>query len=73
MSYNKLVKTILDAATLTGLSAGIGRIVRKVTKENFTADPSSKVMNYVKFTGVMSGSISLKNWLQGEKILPDYV
>ena len=72
MSDNKLVKTILDAATLTALAAGIGLIVRKVAKENFTADPSSNVVNYVKFTGVMAGSIWLKNWLQGEKILPDY-
>ena len=30
-------------------------------------------MNYVKFTGVMAGSIWLKNWLQGEKILFAYV
>ena len=59
MSDNKLVKTILDAATLTGLAAGIGWIVKKVAKENFTVDPSSNVMNYAKFTGVMAGSIAL--------------
>ena len=69
-SDNKLVKTILDAATLTGLAAGIGWIVRKVAKENFTSDPSSNIMNYVKFTGVMAGSIWLKNYLQREEILP---
>ena len=39
MSDNKLVKSILDAATITGLVAGIGWIVKKTTKENFTADP----------------------------------
>ena len=42
MSDNKLVKTIMDAATLTG----IGWIGKKVVKENFTSDPSSNVMNY---------------------------
>ena len=73
LSDNKLVKTILDAATLTGLAAGIGWISRKVMKENFTADPSSNVMNYVKFTAVMAGSITLKDYLQNEKILPDSV
>ena len=29
MSDNKLVKTIMDAATLTGLAAGIGWISKK--------------------------------------------
>ena len=58
MSDNKLVKTILHAETLTGTVAGIGWISKKVAKENFTPDPSSNVMNYVKFTAVMAGSIS---------------
>ena len=71
MSENKLVKTIMDAATLTGLAAGIGWIAKKVVKENFTADPSSNVMNYAKFTAVMAGSIALKQYLQDQKILPD--
>ena len=61
MSDNKLVKTIMDAATLTGLAAGIGWIAKKVVKENLTADPSGNIMNYVKFTAVMTGSIALKN------------
>ena len=56
MSDNKLVKTILDAATLTG----IGWATKKVVKENLTSDPSSNVMNYAKFTAVMAGSITLK-------------
>lgn len=42
MSDNKLVKTIMDAATLTGLAAGISWIAKKVVKQNFTADPSSE-------------------------------
>ena len=71
MSDNKLVKTILDAATLTGIAAGIGWIGKKVVKENFTNDSSSNVMNYAKFTDVMAGSIALKQYLQDQKILPD--
>ena len=71
MSDNKLVKTIIEAATLTGLAAGIGWIAKKVVKENFTADPSSNVMNYAKFTAVMAGSVALKQYLQDQKILPD--
>ena len=70
MSDNKLVKTIMDAATLTGLATGIGWIARKVVKENFTADPSSNIMNYTKFTATMAGSIALKNYLEDQKILP---
>ena len=71
MSDNKLVKTILDAATLTGLVAGIGWVSKKVVKENLTSDPSSNVMNYAKFTAVMTGSIALKKYLEDQKILPD--
>ena len=73
MSDNKLVKTIIDAATLTGLAAGIGWIAKKVVKENLTSDPSSNMMNYAKFTAVMAGSIKLKQYLQDQKILPDSV
>ena len=71
MSDNKLVKTILDAATLTGLVAGIGWVSKKVVKENLTSDPSSNVMNYAKFTAAMAGSIPLKKYLEDQKILPD--
>ena len=73
MSDNKLVQTTIDAATLTGLTAGIGWVVRKVVKENFTPDPSSSFMNYVKFTAVMAGSIALKKYLEDQKILPTSV
>ena len=73
MSDNKLVKTIMDDATLTGLAAAIGWVSKKVMKETFTADPSSNVMNYAKFTAVMAGSVALKDYLTKEKILPDSV
>ena len=73
MSDNKLVKTILDAATLTGIVTGMGWIAKKVVKENLTPDPSSNVMNYAKFTAVMTGSIALKKYLEDQKILPDSV
>ena len=73
MSDSTLVKTILDAATLTGIAAGMGWIAKKVVKENLTTDPSSNVMNYAKFTAVMAGSIALKKYLEDQKILPDSV
>jgi len=73
MSDNKLVKTVIDAATLTLLAAGIGWATKKVVKENFTSDPSSSVMNYAKFTAVMAGSIALKKFLEDQKILPTSV
>ena len=71
MSDNKLVKSILDAATITGPVAGIGWIGKKVINENLTGDPSSSLMNYVKFTAVMAGSIALTKYLEDQKILPD--
>ena len=67
------MKTILDAATLPGIAAGIGWISKEVAKENFTPDPSSNVMNYAKFNAVMGGSITLKKYLEDQKILPDSV
>ena len=70
MTDNKLVKTILDAATLTGIVAGIGWVSKKVAKENLTSDPSSDIMNYVKFTAVMTGAIAAKKYLEDQKILP---
>ena len=73
MSDNKLVKSLLDAATITGLVAGIGWIDKKVIKENLTGDPSTSLMNYAKFTAVMAGSIALKKYLEDQKILPTNV
>ena len=71
MSDNKLVKTIMEAATLTGLASGIGWASKKVLKEELTANPATNVMNFVKFTVVMAGSIALKDYLEKQKILPD--
>jgi len=73
MSENKLIKTIMDAATLTGLVSGIGWISKKVVKENFTADPSSSVKNFAMFTVAMAGSIALKDYPMKENILPNSV
>ena len=70
MCDSKLVKTIMDAATLTGLAAGIRWIAKKMVKENMTVDPSSKVMNYAKFTADVASSITLKQYPKDQKILP---
>ncbi|MCV6546657.1 MAG: hypothetical protein OIF56_05135 [Cohaesibacter sp.] len=70
MSDNKLIKTIVEAAALTGFAARIGWVAKKVVKENFTSDPSSSAMNYAKFAAVMAGSIALKQYLEDQKILP---
>lgn len=59
----------MDAATLTGLAAGIGWIAKKLVKENFTANPSSNVLNYTKLTTVMPGGVALKQYLENQKIL----
>ena len=67
---NKLVKMITDSAVLVGLSAGVGYLAKKILKENFLGDPSSNVMNYAKFTGVLAGSMAMKICLEDQKILP---
>ena len=70
MSENKLVKTVTDATVLIGLSAGVGYIAKKAIKESFINDPSSSVINYVKWVTVLSGSMYLKEYLEKQKILP---
>lgn len=73
MSDNKLVKTITDSAVLMGLAAGVGYLGKKALKENFFSDPSSNVMNYVKWTAVLVGSIALKDYLEEKKVLPSSI
>ena len=73
MSDNKLVKTLTDAAGITGLAAGIGFLAKKVIKEPMTSDPSSNLMNYVKFTVVIAASLATKDYLEKQKILPSWV
>ena len=70
MSDKKLVKTIMDGATITGLAAGIGWVAKKVVKENFTSDPSSSAMNYVKFTAVMAGALRSNSTSRTKKSFP---
>ena len=70
MSDNKLVKTLTDVATVTGLAAGIGFLAKKVINEPMTSDPSSNLMNYVKFTVVIAASLAAKDYLEKQKILP---
>lgn len=70
MSDNKLVKTLTDAATITGLAAGHGWIAKKVVEEPTTSDPSVNLMNYVKFTVVVAGALATKTYLEDQKISP---
>ena len=42
MSDNKLVKPILDAATLTGLAAGIGWVAKKGLEREFHVRPQQQ-------------------------------
>jgi len=73
MSDNKLVKAITDSAVLVGLAAGVGYLGKKVLRENFLGDPSTNVMNYVKWTAVLAGSIALKDNLEEKKVLPSSI
>lgn len=67
MSDKKLVKTVLDATTLTCLAAGMEK---KAVTENFTSNPSNNAMNYVKFTVLMVVNMALKQYLKDQKIFP---
>ena len=70
---NKLVKSLMDASIIVGLTAGIGYLGKKVLKENFLGDPSASLGNYGKLTLVVAGSMAAKDYLQEKKIIPESV
>ena len=53
---------------LLALPLALVGLLKRNVKETFTADPSSNVINYMKFTAVMAGSIALKQYLEDQKI-----
>ena len=65
-----LIKTVEEAAILTSMVAAVGWVGKKALKETFTGDPSSSIINYVKMTAAMAGSIALKGYLEKEKLIP---
>ena len=62
MSKEKIFKTIYDASVLIGISSGFGYFINM-------NDPSSSVIDYLKWVGILSGSIYLKDYVQREEIL----
>ena len=62
MSKEKIFKMIYDASVLIGISSGFGYFVNLY-------DPSSNVIDYLKWVGILSGSIYLKDYMQREEIL----
>lgn len=67
---NKIVKTVTDSAVVIGIAAGIGYLGKKVMRESFINDPSSSLVNYGKWVGVLAGSMYLKEYLEEKKIIP---
>ena len=67
---NKIVKALMDASVIVGLTAGIGYVGKKILKENFLGDPSSSLGNFGKLTAVVAGSMALKGYLEDQKIIP---
>ena len=64
MSDNKLVKTVIAAAALTGFAEGHRLGGKKSRERELHLDPSSSAMNYSKVTAVMAGRIALKQYLE---------
>ena len=62
MSKEKIFKMIYDASVLIGISSGFGYFVNMY-------DPSDSVIDYLKWVGILSGSIYLKDYMQREEIL----
>ena len=62
MSKEKIFKMIYDASVLIGISSGFGYFVNLY-------DPSDSVIDYLKWVGILSGSIYLKDYMQREEIL----
>ena len=62
MSKEKIFKTIYDASVLIGISSGFGYFINM-------NDPSTSVIDYLKWVIILSGSIYLKDYMQREEIL----
>ena len=62
MSKEKIFKTIYDASVLIGISSGFGYFINM-------DDPSTSVIDYLKWVAILSGSIYLKDYMQREEIL----
>ena len=62
MSKEKIFKMIYDASVLIGISSGFGYFISM-------NDPSTSVIDYLKWVGILSGSIYLKDYMQREEIL----
>ena len=62
MSKEKIFKTVADASVLIGISSGFGYFVNLY-------DPSTSVIDYLKWVGILSASFYLKEYLQREEIL----
>ena len=73
MAENKLVKTVTGSVVLVGLSTGMGWLAKKALKESFIGDPSTNVMNFVKWVVTITVSMYDKNYLEDQKILPTSV
>ncbi len=72
MDNKKMMDVGKDAVVLTGLMGGIGWAVKKATKTVVIVDPTGGYMNYLKFAGVVAGSLLSKpmveKWLKEYKI-----
>ena len=62
MLKEKIFKMIYDASVLIGISSGFGYFISM-------NDPSDSVIDYLKWVGILSGSIYLKDYMQREEIL----
>ena len=62
MSKEKIFKMIYDASVLIGISSGFSYFVNLY-------DPSDSVIDYLKWVGILSGSLYLKEYMQREEIL----
>ena len=62
MSKEKIFKTIYEASVIIGISSGFGYFINM-------DDPSTSITDYLKWVGILSGSIYLKDYMQREEIL----
>ena len=62
MSKEKIFKTIYDASVLIGISSGFGYFINM-------DDPSTSITDYLKWVGILSVSMYLKDYMQREEIL----
>ena len=65
-----VMNDIYNASVVVGLTSGYGYVIKKLAKQSFTPDPSTDLMNSIKFLLPVSAAFVTKRFLQEKGYIP---